>query len=116
MGGQNGCVLHLLLLAPILLLACMVRETTSHAVLSSAPSSSARPALSTSTATAAECNTTLALGFYTLRCDAQGNIVSPWSSIAAAMAAEVEWYMNAPPGAHGFPTYVYSTFVDGNRR
>lgn len=67
-------------------------------------------------ATDAPCNTSLPLGYYTLKCDAQGNIQTPWSSLAQAIAAEVEWYMDFPPADHGFPTYGYSTFVNGNRR
>lgn len=64
----------------------------------------------------AACNSSLPLGFYQLTCDAAGNIVSPWGSKQKAMAAEVDWYMAAPPASHGYPTYAYSTFVDGNRR
>lgn len=55
------------------------------------------------------------LGFYALKCDAEGNIVSPWPSLEDALAAEMKWYSLSPPvSPHGYPTWMYSTFVDGN--
>ena len=80
--------------------------------LSPSPISSS---VSSSSTDPTPCNTSLLLGFYTLKCDAKGNIVTPWTSLQQAMAMEVEWYLAAPPASHGYPTYAYSTFVDGNR-
>jgi hypothetical protein len=54
------------------------------------------------------------VGFYKLQCDAHGNIVSPWASVAAALDAEMAWYARSPPAQYGLPTWMYSTFVDGN--
>lgn len=68
---------------------------------------------------AAPCNTSNTVGFYNLRCDAAGNILSPWSTPRAAMDAQVNWYLGYLRGnhtLHGYPTCAYSTFIDGNRR
>lgn len=44
--------------------------------------------------------------------DAQG-ILQPWTSWSNALALEVNWYLQCP-GEHGYPRFVYLTFMDGN--
>lgn len=44
--------------------------------------------------------------------DSQG-LLQPWTSWRNALHLEVNWYLNCPV-EHGYPRFVYTTFMDGN--
>ncbi len=52
------------------------------------------------------------VGFHQAIYDADGKL-APWTSWDDAIKREMTWYLNCPLGAHGYPVFVYSTFMDG---
>ena len=40
--------------------------------------------------------------------------LGPWTSWIDALEREMGWYLNAPVNDHGYPSYVYITFMDEN--
>src|ERR1700732_357298 len=44
--------------------------------------------------------------------DAQGTL-RPWTSWQDALDREMKWYLNCPI-EHGYPRFVYTTFMDGD--
>jgi hypothetical protein len=38
----------------------------------------------------------------------------PWTTWDNAIEREMNWYLKAPLNEHGYPSYVYITFMDGN--
>jgi len=38
----------------------------------------------------------------------------PWTTWDNALEREMNWYLNAPVNEHGYPSYVYITFMDEN--
>jgi len=44
--------------------------------------------------------------------DAHGTLL-PWTAWSNAIGREVNWYLNCPV-EHGYPRFVYTTFMDGN--
>jgi hypothetical protein len=42
--------------------------------------------------------------------------LAPWTTWNDALEREMNWYLKAPVNEHGYPSYVYITFMDGNYR
>ena len=40
--------------------------------------------------------------------------LTPWTTWDNALEREMNWYLNAPVDDHGYPSYVYITFMDEN--
>lgn len=53
-----------------------------------------------------------ALGNHRAVHDARG-LLQPWTSWSDALGREVNWYLKCPV-EHGYPRFVYMTFMDGN--
>jgi hypothetical protein len=57
------------------------------------------------------------LGFYSLTCDGEGNIVSPWGpTLAPALHAAMRWYQASPPASHGYPTWMCVPHAHAQRK
>ncbi len=51
------------------------------------------------------------IGFHKARYDADGKLL-PWTSWNDALAREMEWYLNCPLDPHGYPVFVFTTFMN----
>jgi len=52
------------------------------------------------------------VGFHSAIYDADGKLV-PWTSWDDAIDREMNWYLNCPVDPHGYPIFVFTTFMDG---
>ena len=52
------------------------------------------------------------IGFHKACYDSDGKLV-PWTTWEDALHREMNWYLNCPIGMHGYPRFVYMTFMDG---
>jgi len=52
------------------------------------------------------------IGFHKAVYDSSGKLL-PWTSWAHALELEMQWYLNCPVNEHGYPTFIYTTFMDG---
>ena len=52
------------------------------------------------------------IGFHEAVVDANGKLI-PWTSWDDALKREMNWYLNCPVDSHGYPRFVYMTFMDG---
>jgi len=53
------------------------------------------------------------IGFHQAVYDADGKLL-PWTSWNDVVDREVNWYLNCPLDEHGYPIFVFTTFMDGN--
>ena len=56
------------------------------------------------------------LGFYVAACDSAGNLLPPPGGLQRAVDLSVAYYARSPldlPLSHGFPSFVFATFMDG---
>lgn len=51
------------------------------------------------------------VGFHEAKYDADGRL-EPWTSLRDAVEREMTWYLAAPVNAHGYPSFVYITFMN----
>ncbi len=52
------------------------------------------------------------IGFHRAVYDAEGKLL-PWTSWDDALCREVNWYLKCPVNDHGYPVFVFTTFMDG---
>lgn len=52
------------------------------------------------------------VGWHKAAYDADGKLL-PWTSFDEAIDREMQWYLNCPLDAHGYPQFVFTTFMDG---
>jgi hypothetical protein len=53
------------------------------------------------------------IGFHRAVYDADGRLL-PWTSWDDAIDREMNWYLNCPVDPHGYPIFVFTTFMDEN--
>ncbi len=53
------------------------------------------------------------IGFHDAVYDAGGKLL-PWTAWDDALQREMQWYLKCPVNEHGYPVFVYATFMDGN--
>lgn len=53
------------------------------------------------------------VGFHDAVYDADGKLL-PWTSWDDALAREMDWYLKCPVNEHGYPVFVYATFMEGD--
>ncbi|MBX7258821.1 MAG: hypothetical protein K1Y02_20835 [Candidatus Hydrogenedentes bacterium] len=52
------------------------------------------------------------IGFHAAQYNADG-LLLPWTAWTDAIDREMHWYLKCPSNEHGYPVFVYSTFMDG---
>ncbi len=53
------------------------------------------------------------VGFHDAKYDAQGKLI-PWTSWEDAIKREMAWYQRCPVKEHGYPVFIYATFMNDN--
>ena len=53
------------------------------------------------------------IGFHKAIYDENGKLL-PWTPWSHALLREMNWYLNCPIGKHGYPIFIYTTFMDEN--
>eukprot|EP01116_Phalansterium_solitarium_P016560 TRINITY_DN3868_c0_g1_i1.p1 TRINITY_DN3868_c0_g1~~TRINITY_DN3868_c0_g1_i1.p1 ORF type:complete len:454 (-),score=74.81 TRINITY_DN3868_c0_g1_i1:152-1480(-) len=53
------------------------------------------------------------VGFHTASFAPDGTLL-PWKPLSAVLDMEMDWYLACPIGEHGYPVYVYNTFMTGD--
>lgn len=53
------------------------------------------------------------IGFHQAVYDENGKLL-PWEPWSRALVREMDWYLNCPVGEHGYPVFIYTTFMDEN--
>jgi hypothetical protein len=53
------------------------------------------------------------IGFHDALYDADGKLL-PWTSWDDAIGREMQWYLKCPVDSHGYATFVFTTFMDGD--
>ncbi|NIA29943.1 MAG: hypothetical protein GWP06_08550, partial [Actinobacteria bacterium] len=53
------------------------------------------------------------IGFHKAVYNGNGKLL-PWTPWTWALRKEMDWYLNCPIGKHGYPVFIYTTFMDEN--
>ncbi len=53
------------------------------------------------------------IGFHKVIYDSEG-VLLPWTPWKDVLAREINWYLRCPVDKHGYPIFVFNTFMDGN--
>lgn len=53
------------------------------------------------------------IGFHPAKYDVNGNLL-PWNNIQSVVDLEMNYYLQCPIGKHGYPVFVYNTFMSGS--